>query len=140
MTFSQLTREDLPQLARVQRLAFAPTAIVRYLHTKVEPQAADDFFISRFEKLWQKMNEQQDGSSDFTVARRGDTILGCAWSTREPAAADRPPEEQDAEERPLMPGADPIRSREFLGALDRHAKSVPFPHWSESPARAQVPL
>lgn len=126
------TRDDLTGLASLHRLAFEPTKIMRYLHTDVDPDVFTEFFVKRFTKVMDEAEEKKDGGSVITVAKRGGKPLGFAWTTREPAAKDRPAEEKEKPERPLMAGADPVRSRELLGALDRHAKNVPFPHWSQS--------
>lgn len=129
------THADLPQLARIHGSAFEPTKIMQYLHTSVDPDVFVDFFVKRFTKVLDEATEKNDGGSVIVVAKRGTTLLGFAWSTREPAAKDRPAEDKEKPERPLMAGADPVRSREFLGTLDRHAKNVPFAHWSQSPPR-----
>lgn len=113
-------------MGELHRLAFAPTGVVRYLHINVKPEDFRAKFLERFEPLVTKPEK-----GVVTVARRGDKVLGFAWSTREPAAADRPPEDKKPDERPELAGVDPVRSREFLGALDRHAKNVHFAHWSE---------
>jgi hypothetical protein len=125
------TRDDLPGLASLHRLAFEPTKIMRYLHTDVDPDVFNEFFVKRFTKVMNEAEEKNNGGSVITVAKRGWKPLGFAWTTREPAAKDRPAEEKEKPERPLMEGADPVRSRELLGALDRHANTVPFPHWSQ---------
>ncbi|GAA5984965.1 hypothetical protein JCM10908_002468 [Rhodotorula pacifica] len=130
LTFVPATHEDLPELARVHRCAFAPTKIMNYLHTEIDPEIFAEFFVKRFTKILDEAAEKKDGGAIVTVAKRGKTLLGFAWSTREPAAKDRPPEDKEAPERPRMPGMDVVRARELLGALDRHAKSIPFAHWN----------
>lgn len=134
------TRDDLPGLASLHRLAFEPTKIMRYLHTNVDPDVFTEFFVKRFTKVMNEAEEKKDGGSVITVAKRGGKPLGFAWTTREPAAKDRPAEEKEKPERPVMEGADPVRSRELLGALDRHANNVPFPHWSSSRRRPRAVL
>lgn len=134
------TRDDLPGLASLHRLAFEPTKIMRYLHTNVDPDIFTEFFVKRFTKVTNEAEEKKDGGSVITVAKRGGKPLGFAWTTREPAAKDRPAEEKEKPERPVMEGADPVRSRELLGALDRHANNVPFPHWSSSRRRPRAIL
>lgn len=123
--------EELPRIAEIQRLAFEPTAVVRYLHPSVDPRVYEDFIVQQFQKLYKKEQEKQAGASVIDVARRGETILGYAWSTREPAAQDRKEDDENLEERPIMPGMNEIRHREIMGPLERHSKSIPFPHWSE---------
>ncbi|BGP56302.1 hypothetical protein JCM8202_005846 [Rhodotorula sphaerocarpa] len=125
LSLGPATTADLPQMGELHRLAFAPTGVVRYLHINVKPEDFRAKFLKRFEPLVTKPEK-----GVVTVARRGDKVLGFAWSTREPAAADRPPEDKKPDERPELAGVDPVRSREFLGALDRHAKNVHFAHWN----------
>lgn len=125
------TTRDLPVLAAIHRRAFGPTAATRYLQANVEPGVFEEFVRSRFAKVLADARTQNNGGSVVTVARRGDQMLGFAWSTRELAAQDRPPATNDQQERPIMAGADPVRTRELLGALEQHAKSIPFAHWSK---------
>ena len=125
------TARDLAVLAPMHRRAFAPMPVTRFLYTNVQPAPAvhEQFFQFAFGYVLAGAQARPDGGSVMTVARQGNQTLGFAWSTREPAAQDRPPATNQSQGSNI-PGADPVRTRELYGTLEQHSRSIPFAHWS----------
>lgn len=125
------TVRDLAVLAPIHRRAFAPMPVTRFLYTNVQPAPAvhEQFFQFAFGYVLAGAQARPDGGSVMTVARQGNQTLGSAWSTREPAAQDRPPATNQSQGSNI-PGADPVRVRELYGTLEQHSRSIPFAHWS----------
>lgn len=128
------TIRDLAVLAPIHHRAFAPTAATRYIYANVVPAPAvqEAYFHLCFGYVLAGAQARRDGGSVMTVARQGNQTLGFAWSTREPGAQSQGP---TANNQPLpgpnIPGADPVRVREFYGTLQQYSHSIPFAHWSK---------
>ncbi|GAA5961215.1 hypothetical protein JCM21900_006334 [Sporobolomyces salmonicolor] len=120
-----MTAADIPTLASLYYHAFAPTALNRYLYSAVSVCSWETWFSERLRRIVHD-REVAKKAVEVTVARRGDKVLGFAYAV----LLDEARPDRHEQERTYPEGADLVRAKEYLAAVDRWIAGVQGTHWS----------